>query len=250
MQDALQNLVQDLQSIHPLIDTEADALLSLLDQSVRRFEPGSVLAAAETILLQPYFIKSGWLYTSQVLDDGRQQILDFYTAGEVAAPATLFLEKTNVNVVAMTPVQVVSVPRCALQDIMLRHPALGGAFAKYLAKSTLAAGDWVTTLGRRSAYERVAMLLLYVAKKHAHAHGGGGTRLDFRCTQSIVADALGLSVVHANRTIRTLEREKVVDWQRNHIVIRRPERLQDIVDGKAGSEQSDSVEKLVGAPST
>jgi hypothetical protein len=42
----------------------------------------------------------------------------------------------------------------------------------------------------------------------------------------------------------------VVDWQRNHIVIQRPERLQEIVDGKAGSEQGDSVEKLVGVPST
>lgn len=229
MQDALKLLINDLTLDHLFSDEDAGALRSLTDQSPTVFTSGAEMVEADARVPQIYLITAGWTVTRQILEDGRQQVLDFNTTGEIPAPATIFLADSNVSVLAMTPVQAVVIPRRALENMLHGHPAIVIGLAKYLAQVNQSANDRTSSLGQRSAYERVAMLLLDLQTKHARAHKGADNRLEIRCPQTMVADALGLSVVHVNRTIRALERENVVDWQRHQIFVRQPERLHEIL---------------------
>jgi hypothetical protein len=66
-------------------------------------------------------------------------------------------------------------------------------------------------LGRQTAYERVAHFLLEVQRRLEIAGLGDGQRFPLPLTQEIMGDALGLSIVHVNRTLQQLRRERLIE---------------------------------------
>lgn len=87
-----------------------------------------------------------------------------------------------------------------------------------MAREAATLGDQVLGLGRMTAYERVCHFLLETFDRQ-NPHGPDGTSVEFPLTQSIVVDALGLSVVHANRQIMRLRQEGLLDMDRRSLTI-------------------------------
>jgi CRP-like cAMP-binding protein len=88
--------------------------------------------------------------------------------------------------------------------------------------------EWTLNLGQRSAYERLAHLLveLYVRLEAVHrAHNG---RCDFPLTQNDLADATGLTAVHVNRTLQELRRDGLIELERKQLQILDLERMMDV----------------------
>jgi CRP-like cAMP-binding protein len=71
-------------------------------------------------------------------------------------------------------------------------------------------GEHLTGTGRRSAYERVSHLLLELFVRLNRTNRGGGMTLSIPLTQELIADALGLTAVHVNRTLRALREDKLI----------------------------------------
>ena len=82
-------------------------------------------------------------------------------------------------------------------------------------------------LGRMTAYERVCNFLIDIYDRQRLAGALHG-RVDFPITQAIVADMLGLSVVHVNRQVVRLRREGLVTLQHRQLMIHDERRLSDI----------------------
>jgi CRP-like cAMP-binding protein len=88
--------------------------------------------------------------------------------------------------------------------------------------------EWTLNLGQRSAYERLAHLLieLYMRLRAVgRAHDG---RCDFPLTQNDLADATGLTAVHVNRTLQELRRDRLIELERKQLQIIDLPRLIDI----------------------
>jgi CRP-like cAMP-binding protein len=85
-------------------------------------------------------------------------------------------------------------------------------------------------VGRQTAYERTAHLLLelYHRLKAVSFTQGNGYVLPL--TQEMMADALGLSVVHTNRTLQHLRRDKMIETHGSAITILQPEALEQVAD--------------------
>lgn len=80
--------------------------------------------------------------------------------------------------------------------------------------------DTLLSVGRRSAEERIATLLILLFKRAAALQADGGAAgVPFPLTQQHVADGLGLSLVHTNKTLRKLERRGLhhIDEGRLHL---------------------------------
>ena len=56
------------------------------------------------------------------------------------------------------------------------------------------------------------------------------TSVPIPLTQEIMADALGLSVVHLNRTLQQLRRNQLIEFKSGHVKLLQPEQLADIAD--------------------
>jgi CRP/FNR family transcriptional regulator, anaerobic regulatory protein len=105
--------------------------------------------------------------------------------------------------------------------------------------------SWVTVLGRGSAEERIAAMVLDF-RLRLHRAGLAGDSFRLPMTQQQIADYLGLTVVHVNRVLKRLRESRVISGVRGAMVIRdlraveqlaRP--IQDVYDRSAAQSEEE-----------
>jgi CRP-like cAMP-binding protein len=95
--------------------------------------------------------------------------------------------------------------RDTLWELHRQSPAMGFNVTWLTAQEESLVDEKLLSIGRRSAQERIATLLILLFKHAAALQAdGGATGVPFPLTQQHVADALGLSLVHTNKTLRKL----------------------------------------------
>jgi len=172
---------------------------------------------------QVYKVVSGGVRCFRVLSDGRRQICDFYLPGEVFGVEAGAARRANAEALSDTVL------------IVARRSALVGdgrneQTARTLWRLALAqlrrSEDHVLTLGRRSATERVASLLVDLAERL-----GGGDVLEAPMTRQDMADYLGLTIETVSRTITQLQGAGLIRLSgRRTIRLARPRVLADLCE--------------------
>jgi len=202
-------LVRKLRQHGPVSEAEAEALTQAIS--------GVVEVAADKELIHDgarpkdsLLILEGFGCRYKLLEDGRRQIMSFSIAGDVFDLETLVLGKADHSMSTLSPCKIASLPHAKLNEIIEAHPSL----ARLLWRSTLVDAAvfraWVTNIGQRTAYERVAHVLceLLIRLKAVGAAADG--TFEMPITQHELADALGLSSVHINRVLQQLRKEELI----------------------------------------
>jgi CRP-like cAMP-binding protein len=191
------------------LDHSAEELA--LVQSLKRRELS--LGAIETLIHEGqtdvplYTLLHGWAFRYKTLSDGRRQILSFLLAGDFIGVQQKMGDAAAHGVETLTEARFCVFQRDSLWELHRRSPSMGFNVTWLTAHEESLVDDTLLSVGRRSAEERIAMLLILLFKRAAALQGDGGVAgVPFPLTQQHVADGLGLSLVHTNKTLRKLER--------------------------------------------
>jgi CRP/FNR family transcriptional regulator len=187
---------------------------------VANFKSGELhIEAGTSILLQGtnsahlYTILSGWAFRYKTLSDGRRQILNY------AMPADLLGLQGSVNdemqhsVEALTDIVLCVFPREKLWDLYVGFPTLAFDVTWLAAREEQVLDEHLLSVGRRSALERLAYLLLALFQRAEQIGLTKNNSIQFPFTQQHVADTLGMSLVHTNKTLKRLMATKAVRWK-------------------------------------
>ena len=112
---------------------------------------------------------------------------------------------------------ILRVPHSALREAARKHPAIAEAFWRECVVDAAVLAEWVVNVGRRDAICRMAHLLCEVACRSEGAGRADKGRFDFPATQTHVADMLGLTPVHVNRTFQRLKAEKLIQIEQRTV---------------------------------
>ena len=154
-----------------------------------------------------YTLLHGWAFRYKTLRDGRRQILNFLLAGDFIGVQQKMADAAAHGVVALTDAVFCVFQRDALWELHRKSPSMGFNVTWLTAHEESLVDDTLLSVGRRSAEERIAMLLILLFKRAAALQADAGSSgVPFPLTQQHVADGLGLSLVHTNKTLRRLER--------------------------------------------
>lgn len=182
-----------------------------LVQSLKRRELR--LRAGETLIHEGqtdaplYTLLSGWAFRYKTLRDGRRQILSFLLAGDFIGVQQKMGDAAAHGVDTLTDAVFCVFQRDALWELHRQQPSMGFNVTWLTAHEESLVDDTLLSVGRRSAEERIATLLILLFKRAAALQpDGGASGVPFPLTQQHVADGLGLSLVHTNKTLRKLER--------------------------------------------
>lgn len=165
-------------------------------------------------------IMSGVVKLSKLLEDGRQQIVGLQFAPDFLGRP--FEDLSNVTAVATTPVSLCTFPKTALERIANTTPEIGMRLYKQTRRELNEAQDWLLALGRKSATERVASLLLYIGEHVDPERELAVNQASFEIplTRSEIADFLGLTIETVSRQITKLRNAKLIEIEDNrHITI-------------------------------
>ena len=207
----------------PLFLAHSDDELALV-QSLKRRELR--LPAGQTLIHEGqteaplYTLLDGWAFRFKTLRDGRRQILNFLLAGDFIGVQQKMGDAAAHGVETLTDAQFCIFQRDALWELHRKSPTMGFNVTWLTAHEESLVDDTLLSVGRRSAEERIATLLILLFKRAAALQADGGAAgVPFPLTQQHIADGLGLSLVHTNKTLRKLERRGLhrIDEGRLHL---------------------------------
>jgi CRP-like cAMP-binding protein len=181
---------------------------------------------------QPRIIVDGWAARSRILPDGRRQIFSFLIPGDGMGICTRPNPRALSATVALTPLQ--TVDAAPLHDALLRRDlrcsGLLEAFAIIGGLDEAMLLDHIVRLGRQTAYERTAHLILDLRERLAAVGMVEEDTFVLPLTQELLADALGISVVHVNRTLQQMRRGGLIETKHGRLKVLQPDSLAVIAD--------------------
>lgn len=156
-------------------------------------------------------ICTGWAASVVTLSDGSRQILSFLLPGDLVSTALLFAPRSHCLVEAITEVRFRAFSRSDLKAILFKHPELFDKLSKSWIEEKNRADQLIIDLGRRTAEERIAQLILRLwerlTKRAMAAHSGmAAMEMEFPLRQHHIADATGLTPVHVSKVLTELRR--------------------------------------------
>jgi len=203
-------------------------------QSLKRGEigiaAGAAIIAEQSRTSDLFTLLSGWAFRFRSLRDGRRQILNFLLPGDLIGLQEQLTGDSPYGVEALTAVRLCLFQRNRLWDLFRHHPGLAYDVTWLAAHEELIVDENLVTVGRRSAQERVAMLLIHLFKRAESVGLKRGDWVPFPITQQHIADALGLSLVHTNRTLRGLARLGLHEFSNNQLRLINPATMQRLAD--------------------
>jgi CRP-like cAMP-binding protein len=143
----------------------------------------------------------------RVFHDGRRQILNIAIPGDIIGFPACFFETALYSVTALTEAQVAAIPFERFLRLFEEHPRVAATIFWSFACEAAIYAEHLIGVGRRSAAERIGHFLLELLVRLQTVGLADETSFRLPLTQELIADALGLSLQHVNRTLRQLREE-------------------------------------------
>jgi CRP-like cAMP-binding protein len=219
-------MVRKLQQWRPLDEGDQAALLALPYRIINLRRQEYIVREGD----RPRnccLMLSGFSIRHKVAGNGGRQIFSIHMKGDLADLQNSLLGVADHNLQALTNVEVALIPLEAIQDIAFARPAIGRAMWYETLVDASIFREWTLNVGRRDARSRTAHLLCEFALRLEAA--GLGARCDYELpmTQEQLADALGLTSVHTNRTLMSLGDDGLISRTHRSVQI---ENWPDLID--------------------
>lgn len=177
-----------------------------------------------------FTLYAGWAFRYKTLSDGRRQILNFLLPGDFIGLQQEFADGPSHGVEALTDATLCVFPRDRLWDLFRQFPSLGYDVTWLSAREEGMVDENLLTTGRRNATERVAVLLMHLYRRVQRLGLEEDGSIAFPVNQQHIADALGLSLVHTNKTLRALQKLGLHELRDGRLRLHNPRALQRIAD--------------------
>lgn len=211
-----------LSRLAPLSPAELQTLKAA-ESDERRSPARRELVAEGDPIRQRRAVLSGWACRQRILPDGRRQILGFLLPGDLIGVCQHRNPIAATTILAVT--ELLTCPAPAAEP--------GGGLAEAYARSAAFDEHYlmaqITRVGRFNAYERLADWLLETRDRLAMIDLAGGDGFRLPLTQEFLADALGLTPVHVNRTLQAMRRDGLLASQGGMISFPDVARLERLV---------------------
>ena len=191
-------------------------------------ERGADVLVQGSISPHLYTLLSGIAFRFKTLDDGRRQIVNYLFPGDLVGLQGAMDDPLNHGVEALSALKLCIFPRKRIYEIFTTHPQLGYDMTWLAAKEETALDDHLLALGQRKADERMVYLALFLFTRGEEVGLTKGNTLPLQVTQAQLADSLGLSLVHTNKTLQSLRRRGILDWQPDRVVLKDRDKACDL----------------------
>ena len=214
--------VRKLESLTALSDEHRRTLEGLTDR-VQHIGPRERIIDEGD---EPHLVNivlSGWACRYKVLPDGRRQIIALLLPGDMCDPYVFLMRTMDHALGTLTPVTLAKMPAQAVRDLTASGPELAEALWWQMLEAIEIQREWTISLGRRTAVERLAHLFCEVSARLGAIGLTNGHECDMPITQGDLADAMGMSTVHVNRSLQEMRADGLIELRGKRLsILNRP----------------------------
>jgi CRP-like cAMP-binding protein len=171
-----------------------------------------------------HLVMSGYACRYKVLPDGRRQIMAIFVPGDVCDLHVQILGEMDHSIGTLSEATVVDIPPARI-DELIANPRINRAlwWMTLVDEGTLR--EWLVSMGQRDAAEQMAHIFCELHLRLRSVGLAEGDSFDLPGTQDDLADLMGVTTVHVNRTLATLRENDLVRIDRGRLTIPEVERL-------------------------
>lgn len=215
-------------SFYADLDSDDQEVILGLDGHEQRFDKNVEVIDAGQELDSLLLVKEGWAIRYKSLEDGRRQVLNVLMPGDMFDLQVLVAAEADHSVKTVSALTGLSVRPPVFRRLLTESGKLTLAFWWMQVQEEAFLREQIVRNGQQTARERIGHFLLELHRRARIA--GEGTPDGFRVplTQTVIADALGLTPIHTNRVLRQLERDGLLERENGWIVFKDQDRLAEI----------------------
>lgn len=196
----------------------------------KRIRRGDSLFRAGDKFESLYAVRVGFLKSTVVSTDGREQVTGFHMAGELVGLDGISNETHTCEMVALEDADVCVIPYERLEEVASSVPTLRNHFHKVMSREIVREHGVMLLLGTMHAEERLAAFLLNLSQRF-EARGYSRSEFVLRMTRAEIGSFLGLKLETVSRALSHFAQDGLIDVNQKRIQITDPEGLSAIVDG-------------------
>lgn len=222
-------LVQRLSRYYKIPDEDITCLENMASRKIN-FSRGTDILARGAEMKDVLILISGWAIRCRYTPEGGRQIVHILVPGDLITPSVFVVRRTDHTITALSDVSVKFVEPNEMQRVFFEARSVAAAFWWAAEQEHGVLREQIVRLGRRSAFERVAHLLLELHRRLFLAGQAKEGMFVLPLNQSDIADTLGLSNVHINRTLKKLVASNHISYDGSLIQIVNPRLLAEVCD--------------------
>lgn len=200
---------------------------SLLNDSVNGFDAHAVKSLAFTakqflyhqgdINNELFVLREGWVMLTRFSESGNRQVFRSVLPGELLGFQAHLQEPSIYSAIALVDSVVCRVPN--ILGLCATQPELAFSLASAAARDMMLTERYLTHITHRSAREKIAFMLLEIYHRLKLHSLNKGYSIHFPLKQEDIADTLGLTVIHVNRTLHALKEDGLLEIHKHELTI-------------------------------
>jgi CRP-like cAMP-binding protein len=211
-------LVRKLASISPLTADERECLAAL--QFTTKSLPGDHDIVREGDRpSECCLVVEGFVCRYKVTESGKRQIFSFHLPGDLPDLQSLHLKVMDHSLTTLSASKLAFIPHENLRALMHRCPRVGDVMWRDTLIDAAVFREWMLGIGRRSAETRIAHVLCEILVRMRAVGLTNAHACELPVTQGELADALGLSTVHVNRSLQELRGKRLITLKGNRLTV-------------------------------
>jgi CRP-like cAMP-binding protein len=212
------------------MNAEEARLISDFKSGEMRCDPGMNIIAEGTFSPHLYTVLEGWGFRYKSLEDGRRQILNYLVPGDLIGLQGALLQEMDHSVEALTPMRLCVFERTRFLNIFEKSASLAFDVTWIASREERILDGHMLSLGQRTALERAAYLLAFLYYRGIRSGLLTQNNAQIPLSQNLIADTLGLSLVHTNKTLKRLAQKRLIAWRGRACDILDPEGLCELAE--------------------
>ena len=193
--------------------------LMALASGHREIERGDHIVHEGDVPSGIHLLVAGWTVSSIAFPGGQRQLIKAHLPGDLLGLPSIALARQADSIVALTAAVVALIPLDAVGRLFETRPRLAALLFLISQEERVMLMDRLASIGATKAVNRLAALLLQIHARVVRSQPETGDAFAFPLLQHDVADMIGVTAVHLNRTTQELRRQGVITWERQRVTI-------------------------------
>ncbi|PWE52803.1 Crp/Fnr family transcriptional regulator [Metarhizobium album] len=214
----IESLISNLRTRDALTAPDEDAVRDLF-QHENRFRAGEDIVVQGSRPVNSTLLLEGLAARYRLLEDGKRQITVLHIGGDFVDLHAFILKQMDHGVIALTDCHTLAAPHRRLQAVTEENPHLTRMFWLLTLIDGSIHREWITAMGRREIKGHMAHLICEMFYRYRAVDLIEGQTFRFPITQAILADVMGVSTVHVNKTLQILRSDGLLIWKDGRVQI-------------------------------
>ena len=211
-------LLRRLNTVSGLDDADIAAIRAL-PINVRHWEAGRTIVSDGSRPTECCLVIEGFCVRAKTILDGQRQILSIHIPGEIPDLQSLHLHRMDHDLIAVAPSTLGFISHTSMRALTRANPNVTEVLWRDTLIDSAIFREWIVNVGQRPAVSRLAHIVVELRTRLAVTGRAVGDTFEMPLTQEQIGEALGITSVHANRVIKQLRDENIIEISRGRVTV-------------------------------